>query len=153
MSVWLDRCGHYRNNQTNLFLFSYHWVTSFYINFHVTFLLSLSACHLNQVDLLTDLKQKPFILQGIIIKVIFAVSVFTFFIMKYMLWFIQTSAGKSLSFSIPLLICGAIFTPPRNRGGVIFLLQFVCLCVCVCVCPFVKKMPIEPLHRFWRGLR
>ena len=26
-----------------------------------------------------------------------------------------------------------IFTPPRNRGGVIFLLQFVCLCVCVCV--------------------
>ena len=25
----------------------------------------------------------------------------------------------------------SIFTPPRNRGGVIFLLQFVCLCVCV----------------------
>ena len=25
----------------------------------------------------------------------------------------------------------------------------VCLCVCVCVCPFVNKMPIEPLHRFF----
>ena len=25
-------------------------------------------------------------------------------------------------------------TPPRNRGGVIILLQFVCLCVCVSVC-------------------
>ena len=27
-----------------------------------------------------------------------------------------------------------VFTPPQNRGGVIFLLQFVCLCVCVSVC-------------------
>ena len=27
-----------------------------------------------------------------------------------------------------------IFTPPQNRGGVIFLLQFVCVFVCVCVC-------------------
>ena len=27
-----------------------------------------------------------------------------------------------------------IFTPPRNRGGVIFSLQFVCVCVCVSVC-------------------
>ena len=44
-------------------------------------------------------------------------------------------------------------TSPRNRGGVIFSLQFVCLCVFVCVCPFVNKMPIEPLHRFQRGLR
>ena len=26
-----------------------------------------------------------------------------------------------------------IFTPPQNFGGVIFLLQFVCLCVCVCL--------------------
>ena len=25
-------------------------------------------------------------------------------------------------------------TPPRNRGGVIFSLQFVSVCVCVCVC-------------------
>ena len=25
-------------------------------------------------------------------------------------------------------------TPPRNRGGVIFSLQFVCLCVCLSVC-------------------
>ena len=30
------------------------------------------------------------------------------------------------------------FTPPRNRGGVIFLLQFVCLSVCVCVCLSVR---------------
>ena len=25
------------------------------------------------------------------------------------------------------------FTPPRNRGGVIFLLQFVCVCLSVCL--------------------
>ena len=31
-------------------------------------------------------------------------------------------------------ICITFFTPPQNRGGVIFLLQFVCVCVCVCVC-------------------
>ena len=30
-----------------------------------------------------------------------------------------------------------IITPPRNRGSVIFLLQFVCLSVCVYVCVFV----------------
>ena len=29
----------------------------------------------------------------------------------------------------------------------------VCVCVCVCVCPSVNKMPIEPLHWFWRSLR
>ena len=28
----------------------------------------------------------------------------------------------------------SIFTPPRNRGGVIFSLQFVCVYVCLCVC-------------------
>ena len=33
---------------------------------------------------------------------------------------------------------GIFFTPPRNRGGVIFLLQFVCVCVCVCVCLSVR---------------
>ena len=27
-----------------------------------------------------------------------------------------------------------IFTSPRNRGGVIFSLQFVCMSVCLCVC-------------------
>ena len=27
-----------------------------------------------------------------------------------------------------------VFTPPRNRGEVLFLLQFVCLCVFVSVC-------------------
>ena len=32
---------------------------------------------------------------------------------------------------------------------------YVCMCVCVwvCVCPFLNKMPIEPLHRFWHGFR
>ena len=29
---------------------------------------------------------------------------------------------------------GGFFTPPRNRGGVIFSLQFVCVSVCLCVC-------------------
>ena len=28
----------------------------------------------------------------------------------------------------------AFITPPRNRGGVIFSLQFIYVCVCVCVC-------------------
>ena len=27
-----------------------------------------------------------------------------------------------------------LVTPPRNRGGVIFSLQFVCVSVCLCVC-------------------
>ena len=35
-----------------------------------------------------------------------------------------------------------VFTPPWNRGGVLFLLQFVCLCVCVClsVCLSVRLL-------------
>ena len=47
-------------------------------------------------------------------------------------------------------------TPPRNRGGVIFSLQFVCvsvcLCVCLSVCPtrLVNKIPAERMHRFAR---
>ena len=59
------------------------------------------------------------------------------------------------------------FTPPRNRGGVIFSLQFVCvsvcLCVCVCVCLsvclsvcpalLVNKIAAERMHRFGRGFR
>ena len=28
----------------------------------------------------------------------------------------------------------SFFTPPRNRGGVIFSMQFVCVSLCVCVC-------------------
>ena len=34
-----------------------------------------------------------------------------------------------------------LFTPPQNRGGVIFLLQFVCVSVCVClsVCLCVRR--------------
>ena len=31
-----------------------------------------------------------------------------------------------------------VFTPPQNRGGVIFSLQFVCLSVCVSVCLSVR---------------
>ena len=43
------------------------------------------------------------------------------------------------SFSLPTLsqnrvyVIFSVFTPPRNRGGVIFSLQFVCLSVCPCV--------------------
>ena len=43
--------------------------------------------------------------------------------------------------------CSGFFTPPRNRGGVIFSLQFVCvsvcLCVCVCVCLCVRLFSCE----------
>ena len=56
-----------------------------------------------------------------------------------------------------------IITPPRNRGGVIFSLQFVCVCVCVCVCVsvclsvcpalLVNKIPAEQMNRFGRGFR
>ena len=30
-------------------------------------------------------------------------------------------------------IASNVITPPRNHGGVIFSLQFVCVCVCLCV--------------------
>ena len=48
-----------------------------------------------------------------------------------------------------------IVTPPRNRGGVIFSLQFVCVSVCLSVCPaiLVNKIPAERMHRFGRGFR
>ena len=49
-------------------------------------------------------------------------------------------------------LLNAVFTPPRNRGGVIFSLQFVC--VSVCVSGFlVNKIPAERMHRFGRGFR
>ena len=41
-----------------------------------------------------------------------------------------------------------IYKPPFQKA-----LIRPCLSLCVCVCLFVNKMPIEPLHRFWRGLR
>ena len=37
-------------------------------------------------------------------------------------------------FHISIILDKTFFTPPRNRGGVIFSLQFVCVCVFVCVC-------------------
>ena len=50
-----------------------------------------------------------------------------------------------------------IFTPPRNRGGAIFSLQFVCLSVCVCLCVCVSvsvnKIPAERMHQFGCGFR
>ena len=66
---------------------------------------------------------------------------------------------------LELQISKLIITPPRNRGGVIFLLQFVCVCVCVCMCVCVRlcvcvsvcpallanKIPAERMHRFERG--
>ena len=50
-------------------------------------------------------------------------------------------------------LCSLFITPPRNRGGVIFSLQFVCVSVCLCVCPalLVNKIPTERMHRFGRG--
>ena len=60
------------------------------------------------------------------------------------------------AFSECFLVC-LFFTPPRNRGGVIFSLLFVCVCVCVCVsvCPalLVNIIPAERMHRFGRGFR
>ena len=47
----------------------------------------------------------------------------------------------------------SLFTPPRNRGGVIFLLQFVCLSVSVCVCVSVNKIAAERMHQFGCGFR
>ena len=45
-----------------------------------------------------------------------------------------TGTFDSLSVSNFVFVCVSRFvTPPRNRGGVIFLLQFVCLCVSVCL--------------------
>ena len=37
------------------------------------------------------------------------------------------------AFSECLFLLSVVVVPPRNRGGVILLLQFVCLSVCVCV--------------------
>ena len=62
------------------------------------------------------------------------------------------------SFAIDLIFV----TPPRNRGGVIFSLQSVCVSVCLCVCVclsvcvsgfLVNKIPAERMNRFRRGFR
>ena len=53
----------------------------------------------------------------------------------------------------------AMITPPRDRGGVIFSLQFdsVCVCVCLSICLSVSlsvnKIPAERMHRFRLGFR
>ena len=53
-----------------------------------------------------------------------------------------------------------IFTLPRNRGWVLFPLQFVCVSVCLYVCAclsvcvsgiLVNRIPAERMHRFGRG--
>ena len=48
-----------------------------------------------------------------------------------------------------------LIPPPRNRGGVIFSLQFVCVSVCLSVCPalLLNKSPAEQMHQFGRGFR
>ena len=48
-----------------------------------------------------------------------------------------------LRFLSTIVYMSILITPPQNRGGVIFLLKFVCLsvCVCVCVCVSVNKIP------------
>ena len=53
-------------------------------------------------------------------------------------------------------VCFSVVTPPRNRGGVIFSLQFVCVSVCLCVYVsgiLVNKIPAERMHRFGRSFR
>ena len=78
-------------------------------------------------------------------------------------WHIESIFQVIILNSIGLSI---LFTPPQNRGGVIFSLQFVsvCVCVCVCVCLYVclsvcvsgflvNKIPAERVHRFGRGFR
>ena len=66
--------------------------------------------------------------------------------------YIFTSVCLSVCLSVCVSVCvsvnkipaertrrfGRVFTPPRNRGGVMFLLQFVCLCVCVSICLWTK---------------
>ena len=58
----------------------------------------------------------------------------------YQLKTIKTEWGDWLSEPISQ----HIITPPRNRGGVIFSLQFVCVCVCVsvCLCVCLSVCPI-----------
>ena len=51
-----------------------------------------------------------------------------------------------------------VFTPPQNRGGVIFSLQFVCVSVCLSLWVWVRlfaceQIPAEQMHRFRRGFR
>ena len=41
------------------------------------------------------------------------------------------------------MLLGLFVTPPRNRGGVIFSLQFVCVSVYVCVCVCVRLFSCE----------
>ena len=43
--------------------------------------------------------------------------------------------GSNVKITVTLF---PFFTPPRNRGGVIYSLQFVCVCVSVCVCVCVS---------------
>ena len=48
----------------------------------------------------------------------------------------------------------AIFSPPRNREGVTFSLQFVYVCVCVSVCLCLtacEQNPAKRIHRFGRS--
>ena len=40
-------------------------------------------------------------------------------------------SGRLKLYFQDLKVLVGLFTPPRNRGGVIFSLQFVCVCVCV----------------------
>ena len=63
------------------------------------------------------------------------------------------------AYIVSSIIIIIIITSPRNRGGVIFSLQFVCVSVCVCVCLsvcpafLVNKIPAERMHRFRRSFR
>ena len=50
---------------------------------------------------------------------------------------------KGYQYTCATLTLPEFITPPRNRGGVIFSLQFVCVCVCESVCQLTKFKPNE----------
>ena len=69
------------------------------------------------------------------------------------MWWGTTKAELIAKLFVCVCVC-FFFTPPRNRGGVIF----DCLCVCVCVCLSIcvsnfscEQNSAERMHRFGRG--
>ena len=66
--------------------------------------------------------------------------------------------ARNIVFTLKNETFDIFITPPRNRGGVILSLQFVCVCVCLSVCLCVRyflvnKIPAERMNRCGRGFR
>ena len=59
--------------------------------------------------------------------------------------YLSLSLSPLVSLALSFHLLPFIFTPPQNRGGVIFLLRFVCLSVSVCVCVSVNKIQATDL--------